>query len=387
MEPNLTNVASPPIETDAFYKDNREKVDKFAIIILVVALIIKTRYYSAFGIAPAVKFICLVFSIVFTAVSTEVLFHIYFNKKSFREATAYIKESVPQMNAMAIAVIVNFGYTISSVVICTFLGMFFAKMFFGGYKRNIFNASAFTLVLLRIGYPQMLESSSMSGFFDKILLNTFNATKPDTLIGISNLKNNFSIDIFKSLTHVWVLIVIAFLILCILVYRLNVVSVAPSIATMIFLFIMTYSFSGFLNGTVYMSSEVLQSYRFFENTFELSGRLGHFINSIAFYLQIVSGATMLGIVFIITDPYTLSDIPTVNYLCAFIIAFTIFYTKLFTGNSYGIVFGIILSNAITPMLNAKLRTSKRQTDLVLVFLVAASLVTGFLCFWLMMKGA
>lgn len=386
MELNETNIATEPIELTEAIKLDRTKLDKYAQIVVAISILIKTRYYAAFGIAPTIKYIALVFCIMLTSVATEVLYNVFFNKKSLKESIDILKTSVPLMNAMAIAIVINFGYTISSVIICTFLGIFFAKMLFGGQKKNIFNASAFTMVLLHTGYPRMLENSSMNGFFDNVLLKSLHVAKPATIVGISNLKNNFSIDIFKSLSYSVVFFLLAFLILCIVVQRFNVVTVAPPIATMVFLFIMTYSFSGFLNGTVYMSSDVLQSYSLFENTFELTGRLGHFINSIAFYLQIVSGATILGIIFVQTDPYTLSDIPTVNYICSFIIAFTIFYTKLFTGNSFGVFFGIVLANAATPMLNNKLKSSKRQTDFSLIFLVAISLTTGFLAFWLMMKG-
>lgn len=371
------------------YNIKKLRFNTYFQIALTAIIVLKSIYYFHVGIPPFVKYLILVFATVGTSVLTEMFFYKVFRKKTFQEILDIIKISSPQVCGLAICVVMNFGFSVSSVVICTFLGLFIARLIFGGFSNNIFNTVAFTFVLIYSGYKQMVKEPMMSGYLDVFLLNKFNDSTVYSMHFADNLSKNFTMNVFSEYNPALVILAFLFLPVLIYLYKIKAVNFAPAISSLIFLFIMTYSYIGFLNGTIDIDSsnfENFQSVNILYVTLDYSDTLGHYLKSIIFYIQVLMAPTFLGLVIVSVDPTTTSKNPVVTMINSFVISFITFYTKLFTDNLYGVFFGIILANSITPMLEDKIKYSKIKYDISIMVIVLLSLGVGFLAFWTSIKG-
>lgn len=377
---------------DNIYKLNNTKKITFNIyfqIALLLIIVLKSINYWQMGMPPFTKYLILVFSAVATSILTEIFFYKKFREKTYKEILEIIRNSSPQICGLAISAVMNFGYSVSSIVICTFLGLFIARLLLGEFKNNIFNSVAFTFVLLYSGYRQMLKEPMMSGYLDMFLLDKFNDTTHYTVEAVSNLSTNYTMHVFSTYNPSYLILGVLFLPILIALHKLKAVNFSIAISSLVFLFIMTYSYMGFLNGTIEIDSsnfENFQSINFLNLTLDYSDTLGHYLKSIILYIQVLMAPTFLGLLVVSVDPYTVSKNSVVNMINSFIISFVTFYTKLFTDNLYGVFFGIILANSITPMLEEKIKYSRTKYDISIMIIVILSLIVGFLAFWTSIKG-
>lgn len=381
-----------PMETyplDNIYKLNTEdnkKTDVYLQIIILIFITIKLIFYRIIGPAPAAKYLALILVAILTSTFTEFIYYKYLCKKSNNELLKILSITSPQIPGLMIGCILNFGYSFPSVVICTFLGLFIARLVFADFPKNIFNPIAFTFVLFHSGYRHMVENPSMNNIMDKAFLDYFHSTNVYSIQTISNIKNNFPADVSIGSSLPYILLATVFIFLSLLLFQIKTFNFLPALFIGMFLFLMSYSFMGFSNAMVEIQIVSLGSFDFFKNILDLSGSFGHYIKSVVFFFKLIIGPTILGILLVSTNSNFISENKVVVVINSFIIALTIFYTKIFTDNSYGIFFGIILSNLITPMLDVKVKESKGRTDAAVILLIFMSLISGFISFWAAMKG-
>lgn len=365
---------------------NIKKKYKNTQIVLSIFIAFKVLFYQSISSAHSTKYLFLVFTIFLATFSSEIFFNLITKNVIAKSNKVSISDSYPQITALIIACFVNFGYHIILVFVCVFLTIFLIKDLFGNFGNNIFNAPAAFMVLIYSFNPYMVTTSSMNTTSDRFFLSLFNAKNNKHITQIYNLKNAIFSEqlpyLESALIACLLLTIIYFLVSSILIN--NNTSIALII--LLFLFILCFSFIGFLNGTSHLKFNILQLNGMLKYIINSSGSLGHIFKTILLLIYIVLGPTILGILLCTSCTITIPQTGFSKYFIGFFLAFCIFYTKIFTNNPIGIFYGIIIANGCTPMLNKLIKPSTKNTQITIILLTIISLLIGFIAFSFAMRG-
>ncbi len=354
--------------------------------ILVFFIFLKLIMYANISYAHAAKYFILVSCIVGTSVLTEILYYKFVKKLHFNEAVNVTRNSYPQIIGLVIATVITYGYHFRATSLCVFFGIIFARLFFGGYKRNVFDCVSFSIVLMHSSYKNMTTNSSMNSSIDNFLLNLFNAENSHHIVEVSNLSSTISMDRLPYLSEITIVITFAFTVLFLILLKKAGKKIRFILQIFLFLFILSFSFVGFLNGTAHINSNILQFNSFIRYFVNFSGVIGLFIKTILLFFYFIVGPTIIGIVFVTASTTTLPTTKIGRYIVAFLLAFFVFYTKLFTDNPFGFFYAILFCNLCTPMLDDTVTCSQLNKNLTIIVLVTISLILGFIAFLFAMKG-
>ncbi len=355
-------------------------------VILVIFIMLKVAIYADISYAHAAKYFILASFTVATTVLTEIFFYRVIKKLPLKRAIDLMRETYPQLAGLVVSAVITYGFQIRPTIICTFFGVFFARLFFGGYKNNIFSAPAFSMVLMHSSFKSMTTNSSMNSTLDDYLLTFFGAENSHHIVEMSNLSSALSSDRLPYLDQSNVFL--TFIVAVIFIFFLRQLGdyCLHMLQILLFLFIICFSFAGFLNGTAHINSNILQFNNSIRYLISYSGSLGLFIKSSLLLSYFVVGSTIIGIIFLTTYTTTMPQTKIGSYIISFMLALFIFYTKLFTDNPYGFFYALLLCNACTPFLDETIVSSQTARISTIIILIILSLLVGFVAFLFAMRG-
>lgn len=357
---------------------------KFQTLIFIYILI-KIFIYSRISYAQTTKYFVVVCVCVFSTILAEFLYNILVNKKDLKNSFFDSISGYAKSEGLIIACTLNFGFHLFPVFITSFCAIIFARLVYGG-KDNIFSVPAFAIVLIYTSFTNMAQNLSMNGSLDKVLLSIFGSENSYHIAEISNLKDIISLNRLPYLDFSSIFMVFVVITFFLIAYKvLSIDSFVPT-RIILFLLILSYSFTGFLNATSQMNSNVLYFNGFLKYIINYNGIFSQLIKSILLFFYLTAGPTIVGIIL-----YTVFSpkMPTTiigKYIVSFIIAVIIFYTKFFTDNSFGVFYAILLCNGLTPMLDEIIISSQNNKNITIIFITIISFALGFFTFLYTMRG-
>ncbi len=376
-----------PMETGFSEKNQRvSKLNRQIQLALFIFIIGKSIVFLNLSPAHMVKYLLLVVCIVFTTIVTEFIYYFIVKKTTVKDIVTTIKITNPLTLGLTISCAINYGYNITPVVVCTILAMITCRLVYGGYTNNLFDAFAFTMVILHSCFGSPSNNNIMSGRLDSYLLDLFNAQNVYHLEEIANLKDIITLEVLPYISLINFLLLISVIVYFVVVVKKLGGEIAIFVRILIFLAILCYSFVGFLNGTSHLEMIPNSLNQYFVYSINLHGVFGHFYKTLMLLFYMLYGATIFGVILCTVFTNSMPKSNTSKYLVAFFIAVLIFYTKIFTYNSFGVFYAVILANALTPMLDSVVRNSESAKNHTVIFLVVFSLVIGFIAFSFAMRG-
>lgn len=355
-------------------------------IVLFIFVIFKILFYQSISSAHSIKYMILVLSVFLATFSSDMFFDFITKRNDIQCNNKAANNSYPIVTSLIISSFLNFGYHIALVFICAFLSVFFIKNLFGNFGNNLFNAPASFMILLNSFNSYMVTMSSMNSNSDRFFLSLFNAKNSTHISEIVNLKDAIfseQLPYVKSTTMLFLLLIIIYFLLCSIFVNNNT---SMALIILLFLFILCFSFVGFLNGTAHLQFNILQLNGFLKYIIASDGPLGHTFKTILLLIYMIIGPTILGILLCTSCDITMPQTGLGKYCVGFFLAFCILYTKIFTNNPIGIFYGIIIANSCTPMLNKIIKHSNKNTQITIISLTLMSLIIGFIAFVFAMKG-
>lgn len=355
-------------------------------IALLFFVVSKILFYQSISYAHSTKYIFLISITLIASFSAEILFGFITKKDNEKYDPKSCLNYYPQITALVISCFINFGYHTLVVFICTFFSVFFIKNLFGNFSYNILNAPAFCMILMYTCSPYMVSTSSMNGNIDRFFLSIFNAKNTNHISQMHNLKNAIFSDQLPYISNITLIIFLLTILYFFISLKIIKKTVSMPAIILMFLFIISFSFIGFLNGTSHLQPNILQFNGLLRYIITLSGSLGHIFKTMLLLVYIIIGPTIIAIILCTSYTVNIPKNRSNKYIVGFFIAFVVFYTKTFTNNPFGIFYAIVISNGCTPMLDNILNPSKNKEHAIFISLTMISLIIGFLAFSFAMKG-
>lgn len=365
---------------------NYEKKYENIKIALWIFVICKILIYQTVSSSHETKYVFLISIVFLAAFLAEMCFCFVTKKHNKSYNHKNYLNNYTQITALIICCFINFGYHALIVFASTFLCIFFIKKLFGDFKYNIFNTPAACMILIYNFDPYMVNVSSMDTPLDRVFLSLFNTQNSTHISQINNLKNAIFSEKLPYISNITIILLILTILYFLIITKFIKQNISMPLIILLFLFILSFSFIGFLNGTAHLKTNILQFSGVLRYIITLSGSIGHIFKTLFLLIYILIGPTILAI-FLCTS-YT-SSIPkntSGKFIVGFFIAFCIFYTKIFTNNSFGVFYSIIIANGFTPMINNVFNVSKNKEHAIIISLILLSLLIGFITFSFAMKG-
>lgn len=353
---------------------------------LLFYIFMRLIFFSRVSYAHVVKYLILVFFSILTAVFIETLYYYKAHNNSFENAKKSIKLTNPQITGMFVACTINCGYDILPIMICTFFGIIICRLLYGGHTNTIFSAYSFIMIMLYSCFSSDVINTNITGRLNDLIFNYFNVTDTQNAKEIVNLKSILTTDTLPYISLSFISTVgIALLFFGFTIKYLKG-DLSILVRTLMFLFILCFSFMGFLNGTSHLTADSNMFSDFFKYSLNFSGSFGHIYKTVLLLLYMIYGATVLGMIFCTCFTNTMPKSNTSKYIVAFLLALVTFYTKIFTNNPFGFFYAVILVNMFTPMLDNVTSNSTSKNNFIVILLVILSLIIGFVSFSFAMRG-
>ncbi len=308
--------------------------------LLALLILGKGSYYGIMNIGFALKYILMAVAAAVFARELEILLYTHFVGIRRGEAVCFVKGSRPEITALIMVLILPYTVALSALLLAVTIALVLGKEVFGGFSYNIFNPAAVGIVFLVQGYQDQLAGSNFSFLTDSFLSILFG-------------KASYPLPPFFGGEAATLLFIGGILAVFTLMRILGMVNLTMPLSLVASLLIISLAYTLSYGGPF------------------LQGLEGEDFGSLLLFLFFHS---MLGIIFLIADPVTTPQKAASKVVVALLIGILAFYIFVFLGDPYGIFYAILLGNAVTPLLNRKMKETGPKA--LLISLLACIIISG-----------
>ena len=335
-----------PSARSKFVKDGNMKILYYGLWALTALMVLQNYYLYAF--MYGVKILLMVVVSIIVTKEMEILFYTHDKEISRGEAKELIQKSYPEITAMIYALLIPIGTPLWLVALGAVLATLLGKLLFGGYHHMVFHSSLVGVIMVTLGWQQLVDGVAFMTSFDNFLLkllfdnaffndtlsirNAFDPSTMQTAIGALTDGNAYNVlNVFFGLTPgvvgsglVLLLMLLGFSLKKVIDWRI------PVVAILSFLIV--------------------------------AAIIGVVKNEDAFYAfyQLFSGSFLFVVLFVTTDPIT-TPIPKYGKIVFAVIvgALTVFI-RLANVYEEGVIFAVLFMNMLTPLLNEVLKEQTKK---------------------------
>lgn len=326
-----------PSARSKYVKDENMKILFYALVVLSAVMILQNYYLYSFMYGIKLL-LMIVVSIILTS-EMEILFYTHDKEINRQEAKELIVKSYPKITAMIYALLIPIGTPLWLVGLGAVLATLLGKLIFGGYHHMIFHSSLVGVIMVTLGWTQLVDGVALMTSFDNYLLQLVfdNPFFNETLaIGGQFDPANLTSALGMLLNND--------------MYNLGEVFIGltPGIigGGLVLLLIFTYFM---LKKTIEWVTPVVTIISFlvvavivmFSKQYDITYPL----------YQLFSGAFLFVVIFVVSDPIT-TPIPLKGKIVFGVIvgALTMFI-RLGSQYEEGVVFAVLFMNMLTPLLS------------------------------------
>lgn len=334
-----------PSARSKYVKDDNMKILYFALLFLSAVMILQNYYLYSFMYGMKL-FLMIVVSIILTR-ETEILFYSHDKDITRQEAKELIVKSYPKITALIYVLLIPIGTPLWLVGLGAVLATLLGKLIFGGYHHMVFHTSLVGVIMVTLGWTQLVDSVALMTSFDNAVLqfvfdnDFFNNTlsiggvfdPANMTSALGMLLNNDAynmVDVFIGLT--------------------------PGIigSGVVFVFMFTYFM---IKKTINWVTPVVTIVSFLLVAIIVMITKQEDITYPLY--QLFTGAFLFVVLFVVSDPIT-TPIPLKGKIVFGVIvgALTMFI-RLGSQYEEGIVFAVLFMNMLTPLLNEVLSEKKK----------------------------
>ncbi len=330
-----------PSVRSKFIKEENMKLIYRVLLVLSAIMVVQNVYL--YGLVYGVKLALMVLVSIILTREAEILFYTHDKDINRLEAKELIKKSYPEMMAVIFALLIPIGTPLWLVGLGAVLATLLGKLLFGGFHHMIFHGSIVGVILVTLGWQQLVSGVSFATSFDNYILtilfdnNFFNQTLH--LGGIFDPQTMSSaIDLLNDGTP----------------YGLGKLffGLTPGVIASGFILLLTFAFLLFKKAINYMVPTVaiiaFLLTTLLLNQFDVSYTL--------YYL--FSGSFLFVAIFAMTDPIT-TPVPLTGKIIFGVVvgALTVFIRQAEVYEE-GVIFALLFMNMLTPMLNEIFKEKK-----------------------------
>lgn len=341
--------------TSPYLRNQTSRVNRMMFDVIIALMPVTLFAIYQFGINALV----ILLTSVITMVITEYVFN-WLSDKINDKKTGIINESFTLGNGTAIISGLIFGLTLPDntplfvVIVGGVLGMFLAKLVFGGLGNNIFNVAAVSRVIVVISYAGLIgyekNTVDVDGSTGATALGIIQKTpfNKDVLNSFSNMDLFTGMGIPGCLGEVSALmILIGFLYLA---FRRSLDIRIPIVYV----------------GTVFILALVSA----------LTLGVGMWFP----LFSVLSGGLLFGAVFMATDPVTSPITGPARIYYAFALGVLTYFIRIFGAYPEGVVFSIIIMNTFVPSFDyykfSNSRFTKRSVIIFSIVIITVIVITA-----------
>lgn len=345
----------PPIVRNSQRSYKRSMNLHFALIIVAIAAIILKAYtvvpenaaYTALD--QSFRVFLMVIVGAFTSIIVELLYSL--SEGSTKKFESYKGLVDPINTGLIIALLLPTVTPVYVLVLAVIVGVYAAKLVFGGYGYYIFNPALVGVLFANISF------SSQLGVGDTPLKLLKKALQGETF-DITNMTELFigNYDALAIGTTSVVLLAILFVYLLIT----RVIDIRISGTFLLTILIMSFGI-GFIN-------------------FYIPGNMAGVFNYTL--INMVTGFTLFAAVFLISETVSSPTSRETKMIYAVVVAVLMMLVRVLGQETEGIVFAILFGNMITPFINRTVKRSDKNTFIKtgLILLGTVLFITIFLGF-------
>jgi len=169
-----------PSARSKYVKDENMKTLYIALLVLSAFMILQNYYLYSFMYGMKL-FLMIVVSVVLTR-EMEILFYSHDKDITRQEAKELIVKSYPEITALIYALLIPVGTPLWLVGLGAVLATLLGKLIFGGFHHMVFHTSLVGVIMVTLGWTQLVDSVSLVTSFDNDILqllfdnNFFNNT-------------------------------------------------------------------------------------------------------------------------------------------------------------------------------------------------------------------
>jgi len=339
-----------PSVRSKFVKDDNMKLIYYSLIVLSVIMIF-TNYYM-YSFMYAVKLSLMIIVSIIATVETEILFYSHDKDINRKESKGLIKKSYPKITALIYVLLIPIGTPLWLVALGAVLATLLGKLLFGGFAHMIFHTSLVGVILVTMGWPQLVDGVSFMTSFDNYVLdllfnndffnNTLSIGSLYEASGVTTVLDIISHSPMYSLLDVSLGIVpgivgsgiVLLAMLGFLIYKKAVNWITP--VTVIVSFLITAFIIGLVNNEVF-------DYALF---------------------QLFSGSLLFVVVFVSTDPITTPVDSRGKVIFGVVVGALTMIIRNAGKYPEGIFFAILFMMMLTPMINQSFKKKKAPKKLI-----------------------
>lgn len=157
-----------PSARTKYLSDKQMKTIQYMLIIVTVFMVLQNYYLYSFMYGMKLLLMVLV-SIVVTK-EVEILFYTHDKDITREEAKTLIAKSYPTVTAMIYALLIPVGTPLWLIGLGAALATLLGKLLFGGYHHMVFHSSLVGVILVTLGWSQIVESVAFMTAFDNYVL-------------------------------------------------------------------------------------------------------------------------------------------------------------------------------------------------------------------------
>lgn len=345
-----------PSGRSRYLKDDNMKLIYKSLVVLSVVMV--ALNYYLYAPLYAIKLILMIVLSVIATRETEILFYTHEFDCDRSQAKELIVKSYPKITALIYVLLIPVGTPLWLVVLGAILATLLGKLLFGGFHHMIFHSSLVGVIIVTLGWQQLVDGVAFMTSFDNYILTLlfdhpfFNETlRIGGMFDPSMMSS--ALQAMKDGVE----------------YALGdvILGVVPGIVGSGLVLVGIFVFLIYKKAINYTIPVTLLS------TFFVGMAIISVINSNAWtypIYQLFSGSILFVTIYVTTDPIT-TPIPFKGKIVFGVIA-AIFTMFIRLGWKYeeGIIFGVLFMSMLTPMLNtvfkekAKVKTPvvKREAE-------------------------
>lgn len=323
-----------------------EDIRASLLILAAISIALNTMSSPVLGIKALIIFI---FS-VFFAWATEVVYFMFAKELEYDQAKEKVKGSFPEVIGLLFAFLIPIGTPLYAIVISLGLGIFVAKIAFGGFSNNIFNVAIVSVAICYVSWQDGVSPIlSDNNWLDYLLIQASNLLQTP-LFGVLAMPEVVTVNAPANagmLYPTWS------------VFTNNPQVMLGLIPTII---VLPIGIRLMLNDAIDYFLPLVIGILTIAGSFLIAFFMHdmNFLQAIWFGLNSLFGTIMLFVaIFIASDPVTSPNSRNTQYIYALIIVVVTLYIREISSNIEGVVYAILFANMFVPLLNAKSDTMSR----------------------------
>lgn len=329
------------VESKFKYRYNWVMEDIRASLLVIAAISVALNTMSS----PILGLKALIIFIVsgLAAYCVELVYFMFAKELEFSAAREKVKGSFPEVIGITFALLIPIGTPLYAIIISLALGIFVAKIAFGGFSHNIFNVAAVSAVICYVSWPEGVSPILSSNYWLDYILLQISDLLQTPLWGVLAMPEVVTVNApanAAALYPTWS------------VFTNNPQVMLGLIPTII---VLPIGIRLILNDAIDYKIPLMISSLSVVGGFIISFFMhgSGFIPAIMYGFDGLFGTILLFVaLFVANDPVTSPDSTNTQFIYSMIIVIVTLYIREVSVNVEGVLYAIIFANMFVPLLNA-----------------------------------